>query len=342
MINNDDDASPPPSDMVVDDANGFTDVALDAAGDPHIVYHKLLTGLKHAAWNGASWDIEVIDNGLNNGRHAAIAMDPAATTVYAVYQDGLNNLLKAAMQTEKGWDISTVVESLEGDAWCDIVVDVNGYRYVSYHDAASGALCFARHLGTEWETEVVVAGTAVGLYTSIVLAAGVFHISYYDADSKSLMVASGDFGAWSTAVVDAPATEEEDLGRWSSLAVDGTGDLHVTYQDAGLLDLRYAKYHDGVWTPEIVHAIGNQGADACLALDTADRPYIAYQDSRGDPSLREVWFDGSVWRRSVLLDGGMFAGSFGFWVGCDYGMQGLVVSHYYTLDHYLMIYPAFP
>src|SRR5215472_13875591 len=40
----------------VDQSGGFCSLALDSHQRPHISYHDFAGKLKHASWNGASWD----------------------------------------------------------------------------------------------------------------------------------------------------------------------------------------------------------------------------------------------------------------------------------------------
>jgi hypothetical protein len=342
--NNDDDTTPVPDDMIVDTGHGYTDVALDASANPHIVFFRQFQGLQHAAWTGSDWQVESVDStSLQTGYHAAIAFDPAGALAYAAYQDFAALTLRTAWQDAKGWQNELVDDSAEVGAWSDIVVDGDGYRYISYQDATSGDLKFARHVGSGWETEIVDDGEDRGRFTSLARDdSGVFYISYYDGIASSLKLATGSFGAWTIATIDTPGEEGQDPGRWTSIAVDTA--VHIAYQDAGLLDLKYASNQSGDWVVQTVHAIGNKGADACLALNPVNGfASIAYQDG-SSLSLRQARWDGSQWQRSVIMDGELFEGSFGFWIGCAMkpAGAGLVISHHYPSEDYVMVYPAHP
>ena len=336
-----DDASPVPPEMIIDESNGYTDIAIDTAGNPRVVYYHRTDGLKHAAWNGSQWSVEIVDgSSLRIGTYAAVAMDASRQFAHIAYRDETRATLRAAAQTAKGWETALVDDSADVGAWCDIVVDGSTQRFISYHDATNGDLKFARNLGAAWETEVIEDGESLGLYTSLAVDDGVFYISYYDAAARSLKVATGGFGAWTIETVDAPGSDDEDVGRWSSLGVDAFGNLHVAYQDAGLLDLKYA-YKGADWAIQTVHAIGNKGADACLLVNpSTNRPHIIYQDG-SNLSLLQTFWDGTQWQRGTMLDGHAYEGSFGFWIGCTFRPAGPVVSHYYELENKALIYPAY-
>lgn len=345
---NDNDTTPEepiPDEWIVDDADGYTDLVLDASADPHIVYYEQTTGLKYAAWSGSAWTIETVDDSDSEvGFYAAIALDPTTGMCLTAYQNSDALTLKFAGQTAKGWDVQLVDDSAEVGAWCDILADDTGQVFISYYDATNGALKLATEVGKAWQSEVVEDGENLGLYTSLAIdSAEQLHIAYYDAINKCLKHASGVPGAWSIEVVEAPAGEENDIGRWTSLTIDAADDLHLAYQDAGLLDLKYAKLSNGVWTTTTIDGVGNKGADACLMIDpTFALPRIVYQDGSG-LSIKYAEWDGSAWDKETLLDGTVYEGSFGFWMGCGWRTAGPVVSHYYSYqqDDYLLIYPVF-
>jgi hypothetical protein len=76
---------------------------------------------------------------------------------------------------------------------------------------------------------------------------------------------------------EAPDTSGTDKGRYCSIAVDGDNNPHIAYYDDDFNDLRYAYYHDGDWTIEIVDSIGDVGIYCSIALDSYNRPHISYQ-----------------------------------------------------------------
>jgi hypothetical protein len=310
-------------------------------GAPHIVYFRQGDGLMHAYRDGGAWSIELVDDFSNKtGMYAAITMDATGDYVLAAYQDGTAETLRFAEQTAKGWSLAAVDVTAGVGAWCDVAVNGTGDAYVSYYDATNGALKLARRIAA-WETETVADGAAIGQFTSLGIDSGdTVYISFFNEDLRALQVARGDFGAWTIDSVDLPGGDEDIRGQWTSLIVDDADDVHVAYQDFGLLDLKYALYSGGGWTVETVDGMGNKGADACVMVDAGNRPHIVYQDG-STASLRHAAWDGAAWTRETLLDGDYYVGMFGFWLGCTWQSSGPVVSHYYETDGWVLIYPAF-
>ncbi|HHT9108456.1 MAG TPA: hypothetical protein ACFYD9_07380, partial [Candidatus Wunengus sp. YC64] len=75
-------------------------------------------------------------------------------------------------------------------------------------------------------------------------------------------------------------TVDSDLfvGWNSSLALDTSGNAHISYYDATQGDLKYATNASGSWTITTVDITGNVGKYTSIALDTSGNAYISYYD----------------------------------------------------------------
>ncbi|MBT6177944.1 MAG: hypothetical protein HOI23_11910 [Deltaproteobacteria bacterium] len=69
-------------------------------------------------------------------------------------------------------------------------------------------------------------GEDVGQHTAIATVNGVSYISYYDVANQSLKLAHGSSGAFETFTVD---DSMGDVGRYTSIVVDGSGMIHISY-----------------------------------------------------------------------------------------------------------------
>jgi len=110
---------------------------------------------------------------------------------------------------------------------------------------------------------------------------GTLHLAYYDADAGALRYARRDARGWSVTVVD----DEDDAGRFASLALDGQGWPRVAYA-AGRTDsareLRLARASSRGWSVERIDGDG-VGRYASLVL-VGDAERIAYYDESRAPS----------------------------------------------------------
>jgi len=84
-----------------------------------------------------------------------------------------------------------------------------------------------------------------------------------------------------------------DVGRHTSLALDGSGKAHIAYLDGTNGCLKYAKKTQGDWILTTVDC-GPAGYHASLALDAAGNPHISYLDSAGNKLKYANWIPGGI------------------------------------------------
>jgi len=119
------------------------------------------------------------------------------------------------------------------------------------------------------------------------------HISYcyYDGTNFGLKYAYYDGANWQIETVDSSGS----VGEHNSLALDSTGNPHISYWDGWNDDLKYA-YHDGAnWQIETVDSSGNVGQYPSLALDSSSNPHVSYWDSINE-DLKYAHYDGANWQ----------------------------------------------
>jgi len=262
-------------------AGGYSSLALDVDERPHISYYDDSNkDLKYAQYDGAAWHLETVESQGDVGWFTSLALD-ADDRPHISYYDDSNKDLKYAWHDGTTWHLETV--DGEGDVgwFTSLALDASNRPHISYYDDTNEDLKHAWHDGTTWLREIVDGAGDAGGYTSLALdTANQPHISYLDWENRDLKYAHYDGAAWHLETVES----QGDVGWFTSLALDADDRPHISYYDGNNDDLKYAYLDGSAWQIETVDsAVGDVGRATStytsVALDTADRPHISYQDS---------------------------------------------------------------
>lgn len=285
----------------------YTALALDGAGAPHISYRDHCGALRYALRGDRGWSVQGVDDALGIAGYVSLALDGTGRPrmAYTIYPDALaQGSLKYAAWTGAAWELQTIetdIGSLDraGAQRPALRIDSAGRPHVSYLGDGGQMLKLAHWTGSAWIVAPVAGPGQFGAHISLILdAQDRPHLVYRDATNERLLYAHQADGVWITSIVDSgPYT-----GDHNGLALDRAGNPHICYTafTDQTVDLRYASLSAGAWQVETVEGGALQTGYFCsLALDSADRPHIGYDDE-AQRNLQYARWTGSAWELQTV------------------------------------------
>ena len=239
------------------DVAGVTSLDVGPADEIHLSYFDG-EDLLYARPDEEGWTTEIADTvGSGYGDHDLVV--DSAGTVHVLYYDSEDAVLRHAARDGDGWTVEVVDDDGDVGRHASVAVDAADELHVAYRDATRDAVRYARGVTGSWSTEVVdEEGRPGGWCTGIDVGPdGSIHLSYYADDPDDLRHATNADGSWEVTPIDIAG----DVGRYSSIAVDLHGEIHIAYlawkSEEGEGALKYASNLTGFWEIELVEDVGD-------------------------------------------------------------------------------------
>jgi hypothetical protein len=181
----------------------------------------------------------------------------------------------------QAWNLSTVDVPKQFDnlGSRSIAIDGAGKTHIVY---GQDHFYHAWHDGTVWKTEKIDSSSKTGEYASIAIAAdGSLHAAYFDSGNYRLKYAVRPVGSASWSVETVGDLSGNKVGQYNSIAVDGSGSVHISYYDLDNADLKYARRVPGAatWTIETIDDSGDVGKYSAIAVGKDGYVHISYYDA---------------------------------------------------------------
>jgi hypothetical protein len=201
------------------------------------------------------------------------------------------------------WHIDVVDNGAGNDVgrYSSLAIDRSGNFQIAYTNGGGTTLHYAFRGKQDKRWYTMQVDDRAGCFVSLAVDKdGRAHIAYNSPYETGLHYARWDGKQWNKLIVDPEATD-----HYTSIQVDSEGHPSISYYREVYPDHRYAlymkyAYRDGKqWYIQTVDHRWQAGKWNSIALDSQDRPYIAYAiPAQGDLALAH--WNGSGWEHGVV------------------------------------------
>jgi hypothetical protein len=283
----------------------FPSLALDTDKKMHISYFDSQTTLKYATNKTDSWALSSVSGNVSLAG-TAIAVDASTNKAQISYYYNAGTSKGIRNVAYGGWGPASDPNGgnfTPGSMVATSIFNKGGFSHLTY--VMSGKLYYTKNTTanqyTAWSTPTLIDGiSSAGYNNSIVAdAAGKAYVVGYNSTSTDLFFYTNETGSW---VKSDLVTSTADVGKGCSLAIDASGNLHLSYLETTATPtyrIKYLQKPVGLpWqNPVDVEDAGSFGGAPSIAVDSTGVAHISFYYSTSSPigMLRYATNQGGSW-----------------------------------------------
>jgi Leucine-rich repeat (LRR) protein len=264
-------------------------IALDSSGNLHIVFVDN-TDIKYIKNSSGAWSsVETVVGSANLlSYHIALTVD-RNDKVYVAYQSDSYTLDLASKPDGGSWSTSTLVSISNGNTGYSVSMSSHGTNvYISYGEAEDAHDFRVQSLTYN--------GSSISYGPSTVKNFPLWNkVSFFTSlsvDPNDTVMVGYYSNLHTINIMDKVVAVPSDMGKYTSVATDTNGNLHVSYIDDVSYDLRYATNSSGTWSQQTIDTgVIQRNSIAVSSLGTV---HICYYDTFND-TLKYAFGSGGSW-----------------------------------------------
>ncbi len=244
----------------------------------------LLAGVSVA--HGQTWNIQVVDDAGDTGYDSQTVVDGAGIPYIFYKSSGSQMYLAYWVPGEGGaggWQYMTLESSVPVGYTYDVLVDPDGRFRIAYARVNAVRYGIFDPVAKTWVLgpETVTGALAYSHVDLVLTTIGqdVIPVLSVNQENSKVYVYRRDpgSGVWTSTQVD----PLHNASRASSIAIDSTQNMHVSFYEPTGANLMYATkaWDDTIWQIGTVDIAGNVGDYSSIAVTPDDQVHIIYYDA---------------------------------------------------------------
>ncbi len=256
--------------------------------------------VRHAVKDNGAWTLETVDSGADL-YGLAMVRNASDEISFSYKKSGALVLAQKTLFPVPLWLVTTLDDQADAGNYAGMITDSNGNPLIVHFRAEDRKWNVVSWNGSEWIHQTIFEDWSLLKESSLAFdGGGAPHIAFRSYAYPAIQYARKVNGAWEHEIVDTGSY----LYLWErALAIDSQGNPHLVYDNRADSDgeIIYAWRGPSGWVTETVQTSGEYPS---LALDSQDRPWIAFNEESGP--LKVLHWNGTTWASETITSYGLY------------------------------------